>query len=774
MSNSTKNSTNQRRRRPGTDPLSGLSVVEISDDHAGAIVGMFLADYGADVVKFTPSGGFSLQQSSSYSVWDRDKRTSPLDAVGGNSPAENAALVDAILNGDIVISSLTSEFLRSIGIDPDVLMASNPQLIWLSITARGEMDGPGSAIAGEGLIAAETGVLTEQFTAEGSPLWNALPLVGYGTAMLGILGVLSALHHREMTGRGQRVDTSLVQGSLAARSPMLVRGEGVETWNSAGNDPQGALPNYRLYQCSDGEWIHIGAFTPDFWNKLSIASDLLELVINPQFDTAPTYWPSEEVRAIAKKAIGDRIATKTRDEWVQILQDGDVPVAPALATDALIDHPQVVANQIQADVESDTGEPGVQVAPPITLHSTGTDESKGFTPLPDPEFNGPLSGVHVLDLSAYLAGPIGPAYLADLGANVIKVEPLTGEGCLVLMMLYLGGNTGKRDLALNMKSDESREALERLIRWADIIVHNNRVGVAERLGIDYESVRAINPQSIYLHTTGFGSDGPMAARPGFDPLAQSFTGISQAQGGPDGPPIFPKTPICDISTAMLGAAGSLLALYHRDRTGEGQRIENSLLSTGLWLKSDSFVRQRGFEPPILTNSDNTGLHAAHRSYKASDGWLFVGARTDDQKAALAAVTGVAGLSDAHSGSPEDDHVALQAAEVFIGATVSEWLICFAEVGVPAAKVAEDIEEGVYGNADVLRLKGVTEADYPGFTNLRQPGLLIGLSESPGERRNGSPACGADTDSVLLELGYSEDQITELKSAGAVASFEESG
>lgn len=765
------NSTN-KRRHPDSKPLSSLAVVELSDDHAGAIVAMFLADYGAEVTKFTPPGGFPLQQSSSYSVWDRGKIITPIDALSGNNSGSASELIHAILSADIVVSSLTSSFLGSIGVDADALMASNPRLIWLSISARGDENEPGSTVAGEGLIAAETGVLTEQRTNEGSPYWNSLPLIGYGTAMLGILGALSALHRREVTGGGQRVETSLVQGSLAARSPMLVRGEGVQTWDSAGNDTQGALPNYRLYETADGKWIHIGALTSDFWNKLAISGDLLELVTDPQFDTAPMYWPTEEVRAAAKHAIGDRVATRTRDEWIEILQGGDVPVAPALMTQELIDHPQVVANGIQIESKSSSGERIIQVAPPIILHGTSPGATSGSVTGPDAEFNGPLSGVRVLDLSSYLAGPIGPAYLADMGANVIKVEPTTGEGCRALMMLYLGGNPGKRDIALNMKSANALEPLEKLIKWADIIVHNNRVGVAERLGIDYDSIRALNPDVIYLHTSGFGSEGPLSSRPGFDPLAQSFTGISQAHGGPGRSPVFPKTPICDIATAMLGAAGTLLGLYHRDRTGEGQMMENSLLSTGLWLKSDSFVEQPGYEEPIFANSDNTGLHAAHRSYEASDGWIFVGARTDEQKAALAAIIGVSGLADAELGLDDDDQVAQLAQDVIREETVGEWMGRLAGAGVPSARVAEDIEDSVYGNADILRLGAVTAAEYPGFTNLRQPGLLIGFSESPGERRIGSPTCGQDTESVLSELGYSAEQISDLESTGAIYSYNE--
>ena len=150
---------------------------------------MFLADYGADVIKLTPPGGFLLQRSSSYSVWDRDKKQTPVEALSGSNSGDGTELIDAILSADIVISSLTSDFLEAIGVDAEALMASNERLIWLNITARGDVDEPGSENAGEGLIAAETGVLTEQRTRDGSPFWNALPLVGYGTAMLGLLGV---------------------------------------------------------------------------------------------------------------------------------------------------------------------------------------------------------------------------------------------------------------------------------------------------------------------------------------------------------------------------------------------------------------------------------------------------------------------------------------------------------------------------------------------------------------------------------------------------------
>jgi crotonobetainyl-CoA:carnitine CoA-transferase CaiB-like acyl-CoA transferase len=376
----------------------------------------------------------------------------------------------------------------------------------------------------------------------------------------------------------------------------------------------------------------------------------------------------------------------------------------------------------------------------------------------------------VLDLSSYLAGPIGPAHLADLGADVVKIEPPAGEGCRMIMMLYLGGNTGKRGLALDIKSGAGKGVLIRLIEWSDVLVHNNRVGVAERLGIDYETVRRLRPDVIYLQSTAYGSEGPDAPLPGFDPLFQSLTGISAAQGGPGHPPVFPKTPICDISTAMLGAIAILLALRHRDLTGEGQLIETSLLATGLWLKSDAFVRHHGWSPPRLTNSDNTGLHAAYRSYRAQDGYLFIATRTEEQRRALGAATGVQDAIRAGEHGVDDDAITARISGAVVDRTVEEWLRTFERTGVPAAAVAEDNEEGVFGHPQVAHLGAVVSAEYPGYTSLQQPGVLIGFSESPGERRAGSPACGEHTVDVLEELGYSSDEIAELERAGAVAVY----
>lgn len=792
MSSSTSWNQQERRLKTAKGPLTDLRVVDLTDDHAGAVATVFLGDYGAEVLKLVPRGGNTSESAPAFRIWNRNKRSTQVD-LHSDAPAAAQTARSLIDSADVVVESLGPGVADRMGIGWDDVCQTNPGLIYCSVTPYGQ-DGPLAGKLGyEGLVAAVSGVLTEQRAQDGGPVWNSLPLVGYGTALLTVIGILAALHRREVTGQGQRVDTSLYQGAIAARLPMLVRGEGVQVWDSAGSDPQGALPNYRLYRCADGLWLQIGALVPDFWNKLAIAIDVLDLVTDPRFETAPLYWPDEATRTAAKQLLASRFAEQPRDHWLEVLLAGDVPVSPVMASHELIDHYQVLANGRQSSIDDREVGRIDQVSPPVRMWRTpgavrrsapaaGADPPEWLekklptrfggdgAPAPDPTRRGPLSGLRVLDLSSYLAGPIGPAYLADLGADVIKVEPPGGEGCRMIMMLYLGGNTGKRDLALDIKTPSGKSVLEGLIRASDVVIHNNRVGVAERLGIDYESVRKLRADVVYLQSTAYGSEGPDATRPGFDPLFQSLTGISAAQGGPGRPPVFPKTPICDIATAMLGAAAVLLGLYHRDRTGEGQKIETSLLATGLWLKSDAFVRHRGWSPPYLTNGDNSGLNAAYRAYATRDRHIFVAARTPVERRALARVVGIDAVGRTSGGTDEDEGTAQQVAAVFASRPSEEWLAELAKCGAPAERVAGDNEEGFYANAQAAHLGAVASANYPGFTNLVQPGVLIEFSESPAERRSGSPTCGEHTIEVLADLGHSPDEIDELERAGVIAVY----
>jgi crotonobetainyl-CoA:carnitine CoA-transferase CaiB-like acyl-CoA transferase len=754
---------------------------------------MFLGDYGADVVKVVPPAGLPLERGAGYLIWNRNKRALATgDARSGLGQDE--AVFRLARQADVVVES-SRPGLAPPGFDYEGLRKVNDGLVWCSITPYGR-SGPLSSRPGyEGLVAAVSGIMTEQRGPNGEPVYNALPIAGIGTALLAIHGILAALHRRALAGRGQRVETSLFQGALAGRSPMLVRGEGVQTWDSAGNDPQGALPNYRLYRCADDRWLHLGTLIPVFWNKLIIALDLYEFATEARFETAPLYWPTEEIRAEAKRILAEKFATAPRDHWLRVLREGDVPVSPATPTHELFEHPQVAANGMSTVIEDPRVGRLEQGMPPIALSLTpgAVRRPAPANDAPDTAWEspgrffqsgiaeegstaarqrgrGPLAGVRVLDLSSYLAGPIGPAYLADLGADVIKVEPRGGEGCRMIMMLFLGGNPSKRGIALDLKSSASKEVLRRLLERSDVVVHNNRVGVAERLGIDYESVRRIRPDVIYLQSTAYGSKGPDAALPGFDPLFQSLSGIGIAQAGPGRAPVFPKTPICDIATAMLGAAAVLLGLAHRDRTGEGQLIETSLLATGLWLRCDAFVRYAGSAPPRVTNEDNSGICATYRWYRTRDGYVFVACRLESEVLALFAATGIDCDRQPEPGSEDDRTLTARLKAAMQDSPSADLLAAFSKAGVPAERVAETNDEGVYRNPQARHLDALARHPYPGFSNLVQPGILVGFSETPAVRRSASPVCGEHTLEILGELGYTPDEAASLESEGVVGVY----
>ncbi|MBI4220803.1 MAG: CoA transferase, partial [Chloroflexi bacterium] len=332
-----------------TGPLAGLRVLDLTDDHAGALTTMILADFGADDVKVVPSTGLPLERAPGYLIWNRNKRAvAPAGWPG--VVGQEGRVFQLAGEADVVVESFRPGSAPP-GIDYQSLRKSNEGLVWCSITPYGP-SGPLSSRPGyEGLVAAVSGIMTEQRGPNGEPKYNALPIAGIGTALLAIHGILAALHVRSATGRGQLVETSMYQGAIAARSAMLVRGEGVQTWDSAGSDPQGALPNYRLYRCADDKWLHLGTLIPVFWNKLIIVLDLYEFATDPRFETAPLYWPTEEIRTEAKRILAEKFATAPRDHWLRVLREGDVPVSPATPTHELFAHPQVASNGMSAAID---------------------------------------------------------------------------------------------------------------------------------------------------------------------------------------------------------------------------------------------------------------------------------------------------------------------------------------------------------------------------------------------------------------------------------------
>jgi crotonobetainyl-CoA:carnitine CoA-transferase CaiB-like acyl-CoA transferase len=375
-----------------------------------------------------------------------------------------------------------------------------------------------------------------------------------------------------------------------------------------------------------------------------------------------------------------------------------------------------------------------------------------------------VSGLRLLDFGQYLAGPFGPMILADLGMDVIKVEPVAGDGMRMAGTPFLGCQRGKRDIGLNIKDPAGLDLALRLVETADAVHHNMTKGTATRLGLDYEACRAVKPDVVYCNTYAYGLEGPLSSFGGLDPLYQASAGLEYEAGavqhGHD--PLYYRFGMVDTSNAMLSVVGVLAALFHRARTGEGQELWTSLLDGGAVFSSDVMLFADG-TPTVRPKLDaqQRGFDPAYRLYETDDGWIQVAAIGDGQWAALCAATGVA---DPHDRA--DAEVRLEAA--FRTKTAVMWSHTLDDAGVPN-EVALDVDggESALYDADAERLGLVTEYEHPTLGLLRQFGETINFSDTPGQIVGPPPRVGEDSRQILEELGVSETEMDDLKARGVV-------
>jgi crotonobetainyl-CoA:carnitine CoA-transferase CaiB-like acyl-CoA transferase len=375
----------------------------------------------------------------------------------------------------------------------------------------------------------------------------------------------------------------------------------------------------------------------------------------------------------------------------------------------------------------------------------------------------PLEGIRVVDLTSYIAGSYGAMMLADLGADVVKVEALEGDSFRELPGFF-GWNRGKRSIALNLKTPEGREVVERLARTADVLMENWRPGVADRLGVGHQHLMALNPQLIYLSVTAFGSTGPYADRPGFDPLLQALGGLMTLQGF-GGPPQYLRTAPTDYYTAALGCQAVLAALFVRERTGKGQRIETSLLRGVLALQS-GIVLDYPTKPTLLRDNPT------YRLYKGSDGqWFFVACGNQSFWAKLCKAMDMESFADdPRFGSwllrLQNNQALLPILEKRFGEkTRDEWLAVLAAHDIPAAPVKTVLE--FMDDPAVQHHDMVHEYDHPDVGRLRLMGQPIAFTDTPTRDPGPPPTLGQHTDEVLKEAGYDAATINELRAKNVV-------
>ena len=375
----------------------------------------------------------------------------------------------------------------------------------------------------------------------------------------------------------------------------------------------------------------------------------------------------------------------------------------------------------------------------------------------------PLDGVRVVDLTSYIAGSYSAMMLADLGASVVKVESLEGDSFRELPGFF-GWNRGKRSIALNLKTPEGRQIVEGLAREGDVLMENWRPGVADRLGVGHAHLLALNPKLIYCSVTAFGSTGPYVDRPGFDPLLQAMGGLMTLQGF-GGPPQYLRTAPTDYYTAAIAAQAVLAALFVRQRTGRGQRIETSLLRGVLALQSGIAIDYPG--KPTLLRENPT-----YRLYQGSDGqWFFVACGNQSFWAKLCTALDMRDF--AHDPRFASWLLRIQNSEALLPIIEkrfgekprAEWLEILAAHDIPSAPV-KTIQEFM-NDPGVRHQDMVHEYDHPDVGRLRVMGQPLAFAATPTRDPGPPPTLGQHTDQVLGELGYDAAAVNDLRARKVV-------
>ncbi len=792
-----------------TTPCDGLRVVDFTNSYPGALATMVLADSGAEVIKVEPPGGDPSRRHYASVMWHRGKKSVVLDL---KTEAGRRDAVALATGADVVIESFRPGVAERLGIGYETLSKAAPSLVYCSITGFGPTGPLAGLKAYEGVVHAVAGRMDAFYTLVGKdgPNYSALGVASYGVAMTALHGTLAALMLRDRTGIGQRVETSLLQALTCFDLWNFLAWQIHErTGEEVARGYSGPVPPYMTGRSKDGHWFQFGNLTVDtLWNFMSVMG-LEETLSDPRFQDMPVFGDPEDAKTL-QRLILERVVQKTHDEWMEIFLARDVAAEPFRTTQEGLQHPQALHNGDVIELADPDVGPTKQLGPIARLSETPLEIGRpsprvgehqdeimasssrvGHAPVDAGERlpAHPLSGVTVLEFATYIATPFATALLADLGARVIKIEPITGDVFRAGRFPRTGKMVqGKEGLALDLKDSRGQEAVHKLIEKTDVLIHNFRPGVPERLGIDYETVRGINPQIIYLYAGAYGSSGPHSARVGFHPIAGAITGGPRYQLGQAFPPPadremtldeidhvanvmrFSNEPNPDPVSSLATATSALLALYARGRLGRGQYLETSMLVGNLYANADDAISYEGKPERMLPDAEFNGLHALYRLYRAASGWVFLACPQESEWRALAATTDRGDLlndarfRDRESRLDHDRELSAELAGLFRQRPASEWQQLLTGGDVPCVEVFEADTGQFFLSAPWVKDAGFfVESEHPSTGPYWRYGPTVTLSRSPS-----APGpmiyIGEHTRALLSELGYDENAIAEMEAA----------
>ena len=707
--------------------LSGLRVVEIGQYVAAPLAGTIFADLGADVVKVERPGGDPLRADPArFAAWNRGKDSVELDL---RSTAGAEALLDLVNEADLVVENLRPGALDRLGLAPAALRATRPRLVTCSISAWGS-DGPSRDEPGwEPLVHARAGAQQGLFTGD-DPIWLPFPVASVSAALVAVMGAAAALIKRASTGYGQHVETSLLDALLFLNAAAIFHREG--------HRPRiirhTKSPILRVFDTSDGRAVMVNLSGTERWRELCRLLGMDDGGLDYSTPEGLSKLSDREWNRDMLQRVIEGFGSRTADEWEAALLAQPAAVAKCNSLAEWLASEQARVDGLVEEVDDPVLGRVPLVGPPVRITVGSGARRPGRRHGGE---QGALGGHRIIDLSSFWAGPLASRLLAELGADVVKVEPPGGEGGFqmmpVLPNIYVDANRSKRGIVLDLKTPEDRARLLDLVAASDVVVENAMAGAWERLGLDEAALRAVNPDLIYARAKGFGVAGPLATRPSFDYVVQAATGMEMTQGG-GVRPVPVNFTANDYGTGLLLGAGVVLALLGRARGVAVTGVDASLALTATVFQSEDVAAlatgdgARAGVVPDRVGADLWGPSMWFHLYRATDGWVTVCCVTDVHRTGLLRALG---LFDERGidGDGDGDGLAAPLVEEVTDAvgllTVSSALAALRSEDVPAA--ASVHPSAVPDDPQVVTRELLRRYHHPAAGRFVQVGLPLSLS-----------------------------------------------